>query len=624
MKYRREIDGLRAVAVLPVILFHAGFSVFSGGYVGVDVFFVISGYLITRILISELEEGRFSIRRFYERRARRILPALFFVMLACLPFAYLWMLPEQLDEFAQSLVAVSLFLSNWLFWSQTGYFETATELKPLLHTWSLAVEEQYYLLFPIFMLVLWRFGRRAVLLLVVAIALCSLLLSEWGWRNEPGINFYFTFSRFWELLAGSICAFMTVDRSPKSNNFLSVFGLSAIIFAVFAYDNATPFPSIYAIVPVGGTALVILFAGQGTWIARLLSMRIFVGVGLISYSAYLWHQPLFAFARLRELTEPSPTVMGLLAATTLLLAWGTWRWIEQPFRRREGQLLATRKKVFAASGIVGGLFVALGLAGHFGNGFAWRYPDIAQREQQINAIDQERLSAIRTGVCHFNRRRLTRDISDVFKVENCSSGNGKTDITFGIYGDSHAADKAVVFRSLGFGTTQLTGAGCPLLPTEYPHSDGFCDTLLDYFVTEKVPSINTIVLSNRFDSAEIDAAYLSDVFAFWGQFGNNVILFSPMPEYVQFNSIFARFGKERASGIVPSRDTISSFWKNLERLDVPDNITIVDTEQVFCGITEGRCSTFNGNESLLTDYGHMSIYGADAFGIQLRSILSHM
>ena len=210
-------------------------------------------------------------------------------MLACLPFAYLWMLPEQLDEFAQSLVAVSLFLSNWLFWSQTGYFETATELKPLLHTWSLAVEEQYYLLFPIFMLVLWRFGRRAVLLLVVAIALCSLLLSEWGWRNEPGINFYFTFSRFWELLAGSICAFMTVDRSPKSNNFLSVFGLSAIIFAVFAYDNATPFPSIYAIVPVGGTALVILFAGQGTWIARLLSMRIFVGVGLISYSAYLWH-----------------------------------------------------------------------------------------------------------------------------------------------------------------------------------------------------------------------------------------------------------------------------------------------------------------------------------------------
>ena len=257
MQYRREIDGLRAVAVLPVILFHAGFGVFSGGYVGVDVFFVISGYLITSILISELEQGNFSILRFYERRARRILPALFFVMLACLPFAYMWMLPSQLEEFAQSIFAVSLFLSNWLFWSQTGYFGTAAELKPLLHTWSLAVEEQYYLLFPILLLSLWRYGRRSVLGFVVVVALLSLLLSEWGWRNEPDINFFFTFSRFWELLAGSICAFLTVGRTLKSNNVLSAIGLAAIVVSIFAFDDNTPFPSVYALVPVVGTALII-------------------------------------------------------------------------------------------------------------------------------------------------------------------------------------------------------------------------------------------------------------------------------------------------------------------------------------------------------------------------------
>jgi peptidoglycan/LPS O-acetylase OafA/YrhL len=162
MKYRREIDGLRAIAVIPVILFHAGFDMFSGGYVGVDVFFVISGYLITGILLDELERGDFSIARFYERRARRILPALFFVILACLPFAYMWMLPSQLKDFSQSVVSVVFFSSNVLFWQEHGYFAAAAELKPLLHTWSLAVEEQYYLILPVFLLLLWRFGRTRV------------------------------------------------------------------------------------------------------------------------------------------------------------------------------------------------------------------------------------------------------------------------------------------------------------------------------------------------------------------------------------------------------------------------------------------------------------------------------
>lgn len=369
MQYRREIDGLRAVAVLPVILFHAGFSVFSGGFVGVDVFFVISGYLITSILIAELEQGKFSIARFYERRARRILPALFVVMLACLPFAYMWMLPSQLKDFAQSLVAVVFFASNILFWREDGYFAAAAELKPLLHTWSLAVEEQYYLLFPLFLLLLWRFGRQRVFWSVVAVAVLSLLLAEWGWRNKPSANFYLAPTRAWELLAGSICAFLTVGRAQKSSNVLSAAGLALIVFAIFAYSDSTPFPSVYTLVPVVGTVLVILFAAEGTWVARLLSLRGFVGIGLISYSAYLWHQPLFAFARLRSLTEPSHVLMGVLAVAALLLAWATWRYVEQPFRKRANPVLVTQRGVFAASGAVGAVFVALGLAGHFANGF---------------------------------------------------------------------------------------------------------------------------------------------------------------------------------------------------------------------------------------------------------------
>ena len=220
VKYRAEIDGLRALAVLPVILFHADFELFSGGFVGVDVFFVISGYLITTIIISEMTEGKFSIINFYERRARRILPALFFVMFACIPFAWMWMLPSQMKDFSQSLIAVSLFASNILFWRESGYFDAAAEEKPLLHTWSLAVEEQYYVLFPIFLILAWRFGKNRVFWMIVVIAAISLLLSELGWRKQPAANFYLAPTRAWELFAGSIAAFIVQEQGVQKNNSL--------------------------------------------------------------------------------------------------------------------------------------------------------------------------------------------------------------------------------------------------------------------------------------------------------------------------------------------------------------------------------------------------------------------
>lgn len=185
MIYRREIDGLRAVAVLPVVLFHAGFELFSGGYVGVDIFFVISGYLITTIILAELENDRFSLTGFYERRARRILPALALVVLACIPAALWLMNPAQLTDFSNSIIAVSLFSSNLLFWRESGYFSAAAEEKPLLHTWSLAVEEQYYILFPLFLMLLWRSRRDAILPLIMLFTVVSLLLAEWGWRHSP-------------------------------------------------------------------------------------------------------------------------------------------------------------------------------------------------------------------------------------------------------------------------------------------------------------------------------------------------------------------------------------------------------------------------------------------------------
>jgi peptidoglycan/LPS O-acetylase OafA/YrhL len=227
------------VAVLPVILFHAGFDAFAGGYVGVDVFFVISGYLITTIILTDLERGRFSIRGFYERRARRILPALFFVMLCCVPFAWMWMVPQQFETFGLSLIAVSLFVSNILFWQTTGYFEPRADENPLLHTWSLAIEEQFYIGFPVLLLLLWRFGRSPTFWVVVVLSAFSLLLAEYGSRHHPEPNFYLLPTRAWELGAGAICAFLMHGRAPRENSLLSAIGLALVVFAIFRFVPVT-------------------------------------------------------------------------------------------------------------------------------------------------------------------------------------------------------------------------------------------------------------------------------------------------------------------------------------------------------------------------------------------------
>ncbi len=363
MKYRSEIDGLRALAVIPVIFYHAGFELFSGGFIGVDVFFVISGYLITTILITEIEAGTFSLINFYERRARRILPALFFIMFLCLPFAWTWLFNYQLNEFSRSLIAVSFFVSNIFFAFKGSYFTSETGDFPLLHTWSLAVEEQYYIIFPIFLLLTWRFGKNKIFYAIVIFAILSLILSEIGWRKRPTPNFYLTPMRAWELLAGSITAFLIQKNGIQKNNILALAGLGAILFSIFFYDDLTPFPSLYALVPVVGTIFIIKYGEQNTITAKILSHKFLVTIGLISYSAYLWHQPLFAFARLRNFGQIDFSITIILIVITFLAAYFTWKYIETPIRQKT--VLKSRKSMFTFSitGLVG--FVLIGLYGQY-------------------------------------------------------------------------------------------------------------------------------------------------------------------------------------------------------------------------------------------------------------------
>ncbi|MBU3601786.1 acyltransferase [Polynucleobacter sp. AM-25C3] len=361
MKYRPEIDGLRALAVIPVILFHAGFNYFSGGFVGVDVFFVISGYLITTIILAELEESKFSIINFYERRARRILPVLFFVMAVCIPFAWILLPPFELASFSKSLIAVPLFLSNFFFWREGGYFETAAELKPLLHTWSLAVEEQYYVFFPIFLMLCWRLGRRWVLGAIILIAIVSLISAQIGSIYKPVPNFFLLPTRAWELAIGASAVFYISNRNimmltSLARQILSGLGFLLITTSIFVFNKDTPFPSIYALVPTIGTVLILLFALPDTLVGKVLGSRLLVFIGLISYSAYLWHQPIFAFSRY-YFNSISGTLMVILVIITLLLSVITWRYIERPFRDRTQ---ISRKTIFIVSLALSLIFITFG------------------------------------------------------------------------------------------------------------------------------------------------------------------------------------------------------------------------------------------------------------------------
>lgn len=374
--YRPEVDGLRAVAVLPVILFHAGFSAFSGGYVGVDVFFVISGYLITSIIVTERLEGRFSLAEFYERRARRILPALFLVMAVCVALSWLLMAPPELENFGISAAAVPAFVSNILFWRTSGYFGGAAELKPLLHTWSLGIEEQYYVVLPLILAAALKFGLQRAIAIVAALAAVSLALSIWLTGLLPMANFFLLPPRAWELLAGSLLAMaivagMELSRLAKPlREWAGALGLALIVLPIFLYNEATPFPGLAAAPPVVGTMLILAMTSRETIVGRLLTMPPMMWVGLISYSAYLWHQPVFAFARMLWPTHlPGGAYLGL-SAVALAAAWLSWRFVEAPFRNRRR---FARRTIFAASAIGSLAFIAIGLGLAYSKGAPERF-----------------------------------------------------------------------------------------------------------------------------------------------------------------------------------------------------------------------------------------------------------
>jgi peptidoglycan/LPS O-acetylase OafA/YrhL len=428
MKYRAEIDGLRALAIVPVVLYHAGFPAFGGGYVGVDVFFVISGYLITTIIADELAQGRFSLWHFYERRARRILPALFLVILTSLPFCWLWLMPRDLETFTKSVLAVVTFTSNFYFRTNTGYFETTAEFQPLLHTWSLAVEEQYYIFFPLFMMLIWR---RSVVPILAVLLIASLILAEWMLAIDPTGAFFLLPSRVWELLIGALAAlYLRKTGQPPVGRAvgetLAAVGIALIAIAILACDDSTRFPGISALPPTLGTVMVILFARDGGLVYRVLSQKPLVWIGLISYGTYLWHQPVFVLFQHRFGNVAFTDYVWPLVALSFALAYLGYRVVEQPFRRRLSVKALSWSMGSAAT-------VAISVA-------VLIYMQVNERPQSIPSYRWALENADKELLRYVERQNVRMECGehDRLGVQECEFGDPATGPTLVLWGDSLA------------------------------------------------------------------------------------------------------------------------------------------------------------------------------------------
>lgn len=630
-KYRPEIDGLRTLAVIPVILFHAGFSSFAGGFVGVDVFFVISGFLITTVIVDEQEGGGFSIARFYERRARRILPALFLVLACCVPFAWAWMLPEAFTAFFRNLAGVVVFSSNILFWREAGYFDQAAELKPLLHTWSLAVEEQYYLLFPLVLMIAARWSRRATVLVLAAVFAISLGLAQWASSTMPVANFFLLPFRAWELMIGALCAFALREGgqaalTPAVKQIGSLAGLLLILVAIFTFDGDTPFPSLWALAPTGGAALIILCAAPGTIAHRLLSLRAMVGIGLISYSAYLWHQPLFAFARLRSIVEPSPAAYIALALASLALAYLSWRFVETPFRNR-GAVPLPRLTLATSSSAVA--LLAVGLVLGLSNGAPQRFgPRMAA------ALEVKQIKHL-NGRCDFDER-----IGDRARLEACIS---RKNVVY-LIGDSHA--RALVprlrekLRPKGYRMVALVKSGCYPIEGLSRHPDDPRDACTRFksqvwATLERHPAPVILVTrwrlnleGTRYDNREggVERGGTGKVFPQPGVRGSRyeitrsrlealakrmpLVLVGPIPEAgwdVPSTMIKHHLFEHRTSPLTTSFSVYSRAVGPIRRmLETVDRARLVDPAAMICRPAEGRCLDELDGVPLYVDDDHPS------------------
>jgi peptidoglycan/LPS O-acetylase OafA/YrhL len=634
LRYRADIDGLRALAILPVVLFHFHVPYFTGGFVGVDIFFVISGYLITSLVAGEMAQGTFSLVRFYVRRIRRIFPALLAMLAVVTAAACFFLFPADLVRYARSLCATAFFGANFEFWQEAGYFDVSADQKPLLHLWSIAVEEQFYLMFPALLLLIGN-RRRLRLVGVIAILVASLGFSVWAALHAQAAGFYLLPSRAWELMLGAALALDAV--SPIRNRVLreaaGALGLALIGYAIFSLSPETPFLGVYGLLPCVGTALVI-HAGRGeaTLTRHVLALEPLVFVGLISYSLYLWHWPIFVLAKYFLFRDLSLGERCLLIAASFIVAILSWRFVEQPLRRpvHRRLLLPAAATAMAAVYSVGAWAVA-------SDGLPQR---LSSKLQHILAEQDDHEPRI--------DHCFALTANDVKNGRLCTIGAAMGSPSFVLWGDSHAdailPAVAAIARGAGRAGLFAGGASCvPLLGVATPMAT--CKPFND--AVEKVvlgANINEVILEARWAKYADGATYgdeprghvvitdaqsqqppppdnhavfergLERTVRALTAAGKKVVLVASVPEIGW--PVPAVLARRALAGddldLSPSMDTYLQrqrfVLKAFAQMQKLYGVTVVYPHEALC--TSGRCAVALNGIPLYRDEHHLSVYGA--------------
>lgn len=596
MIYRRDIDGLRSLAVLPVVLFHAHVAGFDGGYVGVDIFFVISGYLITSILAKDIDAGRFSLVTFYERRIRRIFPALFVLLLAVLVGGVAILLPSFLRELPGTVIGTLLFVSNIIFWMKSGYFSGDSEQKPLLHTWSLGVEEQFYIFFPVILFLLARYAPRYRLPVVAAMAVASLVACIVLTKPYPDASFYLIHTRAWELFAGSLLALGAVPqiRSPMAREVVSLAGAAAILVAIFSFTDQTPFPGYAALLPVLGS-VALLHSAPGTLVGRLLSMRLPVAIGLISYSLYLWHWPIVVYGRFLGLFALGAAGSAIIVGLSLAAATLSYFWVEQPFRKKDR---VGRARLFVLAAVGALILVAGSAALWVKHGWPERFAasTVAYDNGRYDVSPQR-------GRCHRDEghdRPLDR---------SCVLGAGASKAV--LWGDSHGVELARALAVGDHAITQITYSHCPpAIGFDDPYRAG-CKAhnqrVADWIAAQP---IDTVVLAMRYHTYQDAPGFfqgLDRTIAMLRHAGKTVRIIGPVP-FPGFDvpTHLANGGApaiSRAAWEAADRDTLNWLARN-----VPSDIAVLRPSDTLCNRTS--CALARDGRSLYFDANHLTLFAA--------------
>ncbi len=621
MNYRPHIDGLRAVAVLGVVAYHFGLSSLPGGFVGVDVFFVISGFLISKSLYIDIEANRFSLAHFYERRIRRIAPAFLFVTALTWVAAQFILFPRELVQLSDALIFGTLFSANIYFYRTSGYFAPAADELPLLHLWSLGVEEQFYILFPFLVMLVHSVRPRALPMVLGFLFFSSLVASEFAMRKDPSAAFYLLPFRAFELLSGAILALpgLRAPSNPKLADMMMAAGLLVILCAMLFVTSGSRFPGALAVLPCAGAALVI-WAGEGKTasMARLLGHPVLCFFGRISFSLYLVHWPLAVFARMvmPELS-PSAFLAGGMAVSTLL-AWLSWAYVEQPFRRQSPPELPRRSVVAMSAAAAAGLMVT-GVVVRAAGGFPQR--QTAEVNEVLAFRDYAYQETFREGTCFLRPEQLPADLGSECLPTGASS--------IVLWGSSHIAQfygglQGPVAQN-GYQLGQITGSACiPLLNWDHPGRPN-CRALNDFAIRWLLRHKPAMVVSGGdpiTDQALL--ALLDRSIATLAGAGIKVVLLGPVPYYKRAVPVILaeRLQNEQRDDdgsleLQPTTTAAESIMRSRyrDRLDV----TYISFLERLCPVA--GCPIAEGSAPLHFDTAHFTAKGSERYGRRLAAIL---